>query len=180
MVIKNATTFGGRKANESKGLSSKDGFRFGVSLESDDDSIINAFANEGIASLNYRGGASHLLDLLGLDKNTDVEYSQEDAEKVGKALGDWYAAGCPNKKGTSYKLPKGVTVKVVVSRYTPGDDDSSPMLRASRFISAMLGDAKTAASCRTMLGALGLADAATASFDTLVEFAHSKGLGASK
>jgi len=180
MHIKTATTFGGRKANEAKQLASRDGYHFGVSFDTDDHTIINAFANEGAASLNYRGGASHLLDYLGVDKNTDVEYDAETATKVGEVLGKWYAAGCPNKKCTAFKLPKGVTVKVTVSRYTPGDDDASPMLRASRFIAAMLGTEATAASCRTMLGALGLENAATAGFDTLVEFAHSKGLGASK
>jgi hypothetical protein len=178
MKLQATTTFGGRKANEAKGLGSRDGYRIKVVFETDDPAIINAAGNEGMASFNYRGG--HLLDVLGLDKNTDVEFSEADRQVVEKEMTAWYAAGCPNKKGTNFKLPKGIDATITVGRYTPGDDDSSPMLRASRFIAAMLATEATATSCRTMLKALGLETADTAGFDTLVEFAHSKGLGASK
>jgi hypothetical protein len=165
------TTYGG-SAKEGK-----DGFGLRITAEVPE-SLYAEIIAEGIASLAYRGGASMLNVLLGVESNSKVDYSPEKGEQVAKALAGWFAAACPNKKGTVTKLSAGLTVEVQVARYTPGEE-SNAMVRATTFVESLMVDADKAKSLRMLLGLQGLENADKASKDDMIGFCHKNGIGIS-
>lgn len=128
------------------------------------------------ASLAYRGGAGTLNGKLGVEKNSDVEYSDASAKVVGDTLEEWFADACPNKKGTDTTLSEGVTVDITVTRYTPGES-ASPMVRATTFVETNMDGKVKESSMRMLFGAMGMDGAEKADKEKLVEFANKNGIG---
>lgn len=111
------TTFGG-SAKEAR-----NGFSLSATVNSDrlTGEMLEVIVREGIASLLYRGGASVLLNtVFDGKKSSEVAWDAAKAGKVASALEEWFAEGCPNKRGEKPKLPDGLPLSVIASEYEVG------------------------------------------------------------
>ena len=163
MKVTTTTTYGGRAANDDKGIGALDGVSITATAEVPED-LVALFVAEGLKSMIYRGGASTLNHGLGKDKNSQVEYSDAVAAKVKAMLETWFADGCPNKRGTETALPDGVDVEVSTARYTPGDGAGTSRKSATEMASKVHGT--------PMVVALGLA--MDASMEDVIEACHAQ------
>ncbi len=134
LKISTVTKYGGCAENAVKNTVAKDGIKLEAACATDDPEVIVALANYGLASLLYRGGASLLNGAFGKTANTEVEYSDERAEKAQVALSAWFANGCPNKKGTEQSMPK-VAVTVLASRHVHGEVADSKFTEETEIVS---------------------------------------------
>lgn len=133
------TTFGGAAGTEANGGVTKNGFNIKASYVTNvepeaDDEILS----EGIRSLLYRGGASHVLGLFPKGtKSTDVVYDATKATEIGTTLVKWFKDMAPNKRGAAY-LKTSRDVAIEVTEYVLGEGSEPAFAKVKAFITDWL------------------------------------------
>lgn len=129
------TTFGGAAGTEANGGVTRNGFNIKASYVTDvepdaDDEILT----EGIRSLLYRGGASHVLGLFPKGtKSTDVVYDAAKAGEIETTLVKWFKDMAPNKRGVAY-LKTSRDVAIEVTEYILGEGSEPVFAKVKAFI----------------------------------------------
>ena len=106
-TIKATTKYGG-SAKEAR-----DGFKINAVAQVTDEQK-DVFASFGLASVLYRAGASAVNRELGVDNNSQCEFSDADARKIEKFLSAW-------AKGEDSPVEGGFNLVATLTRHVHGE-----------------------------------------------------------
>lgn len=113
-----ATTNYGGASGASGDKVQRDGFNLVLKAEVNDAQLAK-LAEIGLASVAYRGGASVLCDALGVDSNSQAEFSEENAQTISTTLTEW-AAGEKSPIETPFALAVEVSRREIGAAAEPG------------------------------------------------------------